>query len=338
MNYRPLGRSGLHVSPLCLGAMMFGDQTDEVVSHSMIASARDAGVNFIDTADAYALGRSEQIVGAAIRGERERWVVATKVGFMPIPSMAAGPNLSRGHVLRALDASLRRLDTDYVDLYYLHRDDRSTPLEETVHALADLVRQGRIRYIGVSNFSAWRLAEIVRLCDAAGIDRPVACQPQYNAMNRMPEAELFPACRHFGVGVVPYSPLARGVLTAKYASIDALPEGSRAARRDKRILATELRAESLTHAQRIQEHAQRNGSTASHFALKWVLNSGAVDSVICGPRTMQQWQDYLAALQEPPFTAADEALVDALVPPGHASTYGYTDPNTPVLGRLPRTA
>ena len=162
---------------------------------------------------------------------------------MPIPSMAAGPNLSRGHVLRALDASLRRLDTDYVDLYYLHRDDRSTPLEETVHALADLVRQGRIRYIGVSNFSAWRLAEIVRLCDAAGIDRPVACQPQYNAMNRMPEAELFPACRHFGVGVVPYSPLARGVLTAKYASIDALPEGSRAARRDKRILATELRAE-----------------------------------------------------------------------------------------------
>jgi aryl-alcohol dehydrogenase-like predicted oxidoreductase len=336
MDFRRLGRSGLKVSNLCLGAMMFGDQADEAASREIIASARAAGVNFIDTADAYAGGRSERIVGAAVKAERDRWVIATKVGYLPDPMLPAGPDLSRKNLMRAVDQSLARLDSDYIDVYYLHRDDTTTALEETVHALADLVRQGRIRYFGVSNFSAWRLAEVVRLCDAAGIDRPVACQPQYNAMNRMPEAELFPACQHYGIGVVPYSPLARGVLTGKYRAVDQLPEGSRAARKDKRILQTELRDESLTLAQQVKAHAEAHGSTASHFALKWVLNSAAVTSVICGPRTMEQWQDYLAALQEASFTQEDEALVDRLVAPGHPSTPGYTDPNYPVKGRLPR--
>jgi aryl-alcohol dehydrogenase-like predicted oxidoreductase len=338
MEYRRLGRSGLKVSPLCLGAMMFGDQTSEEDARGIIANAKDAGVNFIDTADAYAGGKSEKIVGAAVKGDRDRWVIATKVGYKQDPLAPAGPDLSRKNLLRAFDQSLKRLDTDYVDIYYLHRDDHTTALEETVHALADLVRQGRLRYIGISNFSAWRVAELVRLCDQAGIDRPVACQPQYNAMNRMPEAELFPACTYYGIGVVPYSPLARGVLTGKYASVDQLPEGSRAARKDKRILQTELRNESLTLAQEIKRHAEGRGTTASHFALKWVLNSAAVTSVIAGPRTMEQWQDYLAALQSPAFTAEDEALVDRLVPPGHPSTPGYTDPNYPVKGRLPRTS
>ncbi|HSW16493.1 MAG TPA: aldo/keto reductase [Ramlibacter sp.] len=337
MEYRRLGRSGLKVSPLCLGAMMFGEQTDEAASRDIIANAREAGVNFIDTADAYAAGRSERIVGAAVQAERDRWVIATKVGFMPDPLTPAGPDLSRKNLFRSVDQSLQRLATDYIDIYYLHRDDPTTALEETVHALADLVRQGRIRYFGVSNFSAWRLAEVARLCDAAGIDRPVACQPQYNAMNRMPEAELFPACQYYGIGVVPYSPLARGVLTGKYADLQQLPEGSRAARKDKRILQTELRDESVALAQEIKAHAQAQGGTASHFALQWVLNSAAVTSVICGPRTMEQWQDYLAALQSRPLAAQDEALVDRLVRPGHPSTPGYTDPNYPVTGRLPRT-
>jgi aryl-alcohol dehydrogenase (NADP+) len=338
MDYGRLGRSGLKVSPLCLGAMMFGDQTDEAAARAIIANAREAGVNFIDTADAYAAGQSERIVGAAVKAERDRWVIATKVGYLRDPLLPTGPDLSRKSVVRALDQSLRRLDTDYVDLYYLHRDDPTTALEETVHALADLVRQGRIRYFGISNFSAWRIAELVRLCDAAGIDRPVACQPQYNAMNRMPEAELFPACQYYGIGVVPYSPLARGVLTGKYATLQQLPEGSRAARKDRRMLQTELRDESVALAQQIKAHAEAHGSTASHFALRWVLNSAAVSSVICGPRTMEQWQDYLAALQEAAFTTEDEALVDRLVPPGHPSTPGYTDPNYPVRGRLPRSA
>ncbi len=335
MEYRRLGRSGLKTSPLCLGAMMFGDQTDEEGSRRIVERAREAGVNFIDTADAYGAGRSEEIVGRAVKADRDRWVLATKVGYPVDPAFPA--DLSRKYVIRAVDQSLRRLGTDYIDLYYLHRDDVTTPLEETVRALADLVHQGKIRYFGVSNFRGWRLAQVVRLCDELGIDRPAACQPQYNAMNRMPEAELLPACDFYGVGVVPYSPLARGVLTGKYADIDQLPEGSRAARKDRRILQTELRPESISLAQQIKAHAEGRGSTASHFAVNWVLNNALVSSVIAGPRTLEQWDDYLAALQEP-FTAEDEALVDRLVAPGHPSTPGFSDPLYPVTGRLARTA
>jgi aryl-alcohol dehydrogenase-like predicted oxidoreductase len=334
MEYRRLGRSGLKVSPLCLGAMMFGDQADEEASLRIVAKAREAGVNFIDTADAYSAGRSEEIVGRALKADRDRWVLATKVGF---PADAVLPaDLSRKYVMRAVEQSLRRLDTDYIDLYYLHRDDPTTPLEETVRALADLIRQGKIRYFGVSNFRSWRLAEVVRLCDGLGIDRPVASQPQYNAMNRMPELEHLPACEFYGVGVVPYSPLARGVLTGKYASVDQLPEGSRAARNDRRILQTELRPESIRLAHEIKAHAEASGSKASHFALNWVLNNALVTSVIAGPRTVEQWDDYLAALNTP-FTAEDEALVARLVAAGHPSTPGFTDPQYPVTGRVARS-
>ncbi|MFL6674912.1 MAG: aldo/keto reductase [Massilia sp.] len=335
MEYRKLGRSGLKVSPLCLGAMMFGDHADEQTSLTIVGKAREAGVNFIDTADAYCGGRSEEIVGRAIKADRDRWVLATKVGYPADPVLRA--DLSRKYVMRAVDQSLRRLGTDYIDLYYLHRDDPTTPLDETIRALADLVHQGKIRYFGVSNFRAWRLAEVVRLCDELGIDRPVASQPQYNAMNRMPEVEHLPACEFYGIGVVPYSPLARGVLTGKYASIEQLPEGSRAARQDRRILQTELRPESINLAQQIQAHAEARGSKAAHFALNWVLNNALVTSVIAGPRTVGQWDDYVEALKTP-FTAEDEALVDHLVPAGHPSTPGFTDPQYPVSGRVARTA
>jgi aryl-alcohol dehydrogenase-like predicted oxidoreductase len=334
MEYRKLGRSGLKVSPLCLGAMMFGDQTDEQTSLSIVGKAREAGVNFIDTADAYCGGKSEQIVGRAVKADRDRWVLATKVGYPADTVLPA--DLSRKYVMRAVEQSLRRLGTDYIDLYYLHRDDATTPLEETIRTLADLIHQGKIRYFGVSNFRAWRLAEVVRLCDELGIDRPVASQPQYNAMNRMPEVEHLPACEFYGIGVVPYSPLARGVLTGKYTSIEQLPEDSRAARKDRRILQTELRPESINLAQQIQAHAGARGSKASHFALNWVLNNALVTSVIAGPRTVEQWDDYVKAL-ETVFTAEDEALVDSVVPPGHPSTPGFTDPQYPVTGRAART-
>lgn len=333
MQIRNLGRSGLKVSALCLGAMMFGDQTDEETSCLIIARAREAGVNFIDTSDAYGNGRSEEIVGRAVRADRDRWVLATKVGY---PAGAVQPaDLSRRYMMKAVEQSLRRLGTDCIDLYYLHRDDLTVPLEETVRTLADLVHQGKIRYIGLSNFRAWRVAQVVRLCDELGIDRPAACQPQYNAMNRMPEAELLPACAYYGIGVVPYSPLARGVLTGKYASLDKIPEGTRAARKDRRMLQTELRPQSLQLAQEIQAHAQARGSTASHLALNWVLNNALVHSVIAGPRTPEQWEDYIAAL-DTPFTAEDEALVDRLVTTGHPSTPGFNDPAYPVIGRVAR--
>jgi aryl-alcohol dehydrogenase (NADP+) len=335
MEHRKLGRSGLKVSSLCLGAMMFGSATGEEESGRIIASARDAGVNFIDTADAYGGGASEEIVGRALTADRDNWVIATKAGYPVAP--AASADLSRKYIMRAVEHSLRRLGTDYIDLYYLHRDDADTPLEETVRTLADLIHQGKIRYIGVSNFRAWRLAELVRLCKDIGIDPPAASEPLYNAMNRMAEVEHLPACAFYGVGVVPYSPLARGILTGKYSDMGALPEGSRAARRDKRILQTELRPESLTLAQQIRAHAEARGSTAAHFALRWVLNNALVSSVIAGPRTFGQWEDYLKALGAP-FTSEDEALVDRLVPAGHPSTPGFTDPQYPVNGRVPRTA
>jgi len=337
MDYRRLGRSGLKVSPLCLGTMMFGGPTDEATSARIIGDARDAGINFIDTADAYGAGRSEEIVGRAVRADRDRWVLATKVGYPAGAPMPTGADLSRKYVLHAAEASLRRLGTDYIDLYILHQDDRGTPLDETVRALADLVRAGKVRHVGLSNFAAWRVAEAVQLCAEAGIDRPAAVQPLYNAMNRQAEAELLPACGHLGLGVVPYSPLARGILSGKYTRTDALPEGSRAARQDRRMLQTELRPESIALAQRLKAHAEAHGSKVSRLAIQWVLNNALVCSVIAGPRTVEQWEEYRAALAAP-FGADDEALVSSLVPAGHPSTPGFTDPQYPVTGRVVRAA
>jgi len=336
MQYRRLGRSGLKVSPLCLGTMMFGGETDEQTAQKIVRHAFEAGINFIDSADAYNKGRSEEVTGRAICGEREHWVVATKLANR----VGQGPNgggLSRKWVMTAIAASLRRLGTDYIDIYYLHKEDHDTPLEETVHALADLVRAGKIRYFGVSNYRAWRLAELHRLAREAGIDGPVVSQPYYNAMNRMPEVEHLPACAHFGMGVVPYSPLARGVLTAKYDKASPPPADSRAGREDRRMMQTEWRRESLELAQEIKRHAEARGISASQFAVAWVLNNGLVTGTIAGPRTFEQWEHYLDALDYK-FTAEDEALVDRLVAPGHPSTPGYNDPAYPLEGRAPRSS
>lgn len=335
MDYRQLGRSGLKVSPLCLGTMMFGGATDEAASRAIVDHARGAGINFIDTADVYTEGRSEEIAGRAIAANRHDWVLATKLAN----PMGSGPNrggLSRKWVLQACDDSLRRLGTDFIDIYYLHKEDHATPLAETVRAIGQLVQQGKIRHFGVSNYRSWRVAEICRLCDELGIDRPVVSQPYYNAMNRMPEVEHLPACGYYGLGVASYSPLARGVLTGKYEPGQAPPEGTRAGRADKRIMQTEWREESLVIAQTIKRHAASRGLTPIQFAVGWVLNNKLLTAAIAGPRTMEQWQAYLAAL-DVAFTAEDEALVNELVPAGHPSTPGYSDPAYPVEGRPSRT-
>lgn len=336
MQTRKLGRTDLEVSVICLGAMMFGDQTPEHEAESIVHMAHEAGVNFIDTADVYAAGKSEEIVGRAIKPARAGWVVATKVGNRVDARGMPRPDLSRDYVLKAADDSLLRLGTDFIDLYYLHRDDPNTPLEETVGAISTLLQQGKIRHFGVSNFRGWRIAELVRVCDAMGVARPVALQPLYNAMNRTAEVEMLPACAHYGIGVVPYSPLARGILTAKYGSEAPPPAGSRAARSDKRMLQTEMRTESIELARRIQAYAVDRGTTAAHLAVNWVLNHASVSSVIAGPRTIEQWIDYTNSLDSP-FTAADEAFIDGLVAPGHPSTPGYTDPEYPVTGRVARS-
>jgi len=334
MEYRSLGKSGLKVSPLCLGTMMFGGPTDEPTATRITDQAREQGVNFIDTADGYTGGKSEEVTGRAIREHRSWWVLATKCAN----PTGKGPNargVSRRHLHHAVDGSLRRLGVEEIDILYLHKEDHSTPLSETVHGLADLIRAGKIRYFGVSNYRSWRVAEICRLCDEAGIDRPVASQPLYNALNREVETEHLPACGFYGLGVVPYSPLARGVLTGKYKP-DVPPEaGTRAGRQDRRMLESEWRVESLHAAQEIAARATARGMTPGQFAFAWVLNNRLVTAAIGGPRTEAQWADYVGALEHR-LDAEDEALVDRLVSPGHPSTPGYNDPSYPIEGRLPR--
>lgn len=334
MDYRYLGRSALQVSPLCLGAMMFGGETDVATSQRIIAKAADQGINFIDTADVYHAGRSEEIVGQAIAADRDRWVVATKFGF---PASAdAGPNQmgqSRKWIYQSVDASLKRLGTDYIDLLYFHRAMPGLQLEEGVRAIGDLVRQGKVRYFGLSNFKGWRIAEVARLCDQLGIERPVASEPLYNLVDRTAEVEQLPAAGHYGLGVVSYSPLARGVLSGKYGVDVPPPADSRAGRGDRRIMQTEWRPESLHIAQEIARHAAARGTTSIAFALAWVLKNRLVSATIAGPRTEAHWDSYMAALALQ-LTAEDEQLVNSLVPPGHASTPGYTDPGYPVEGRV----
>ncbi|MEA3157536.1 MAG: hypothetical protein QOK44_5125 [Betaproteobacteria bacterium] len=336
MEHRKLGNSGLKVSTLCLGTMMFGDRTTEDVAARIVDSAFDAGVNFIDTADSYAKGASESVVGNLIAKRRDRWVLATKVQNAMIATDPNSGGGGRKWITYEIEASLKRLKTDYIDVYYLHRDDLDTPLEETVSTLGDLIRAGKVRYIGLSNFDGWRIAEFVNTCRRLSVQPPIVLQPVYNAMNRLAEVEMFPACEYYGLGIVPYSPLARGVLTGKYVP-GAKPEGdTRAGRNDRRMLESEFRDESIRHAQRIKAHAEKRGMTAGQFALNWVLNNKLVTAVIAGPRTEEQWRGYLGALDYKP-DAEDEALIDSLVAPGHTSTPGYSDPKFPILGRVART-
>ena len=331
MRYNPLGKSQLKVSALCLGTMMFGDQTDMGEARSIVALARERGVNFIDTADAYSSGKSETMLGEILKGARAEWIVATKVGN----KMSERPNeshYSRSWMLRACDESLRRLATDHVDIYYLHRDYNGMDLEEPLRGIDALLRAGKIRYWGVSNFRGWRIAEAVRLAQALNMPGPVVCQPYYNLLNRQPEVEVLPACAHFGIGVAPYSPIARGVLSGKYAPGGAPAEGTRAGRSDKRMMETEFREESLRVAQTLQAHCRQRGLALSHFATAWVLANPAVSAVVAGPRTLSQWQDYFGAL-DCTVGPDDETLVDSLVKPGHPSTPGYNDPAYPLNGR-----
>lgn len=331
MQYRQLGKSNLKVSALCLGTMMFGDQTDAAEAARIVAHAREHGVNFIDTADVYTKGASETMLGQLLKGQRDDWVLATKLGNTMSARVNEG-HYSRAWMLREVDASLSRLQTDRIDILYLHRDYNGMDLDEPLFALQALLTAGKIRYWGVSNFRGWRIAELVHRARAIGMPGPGVCQPYYNLLNRMPEVEILPACEYHGIGVVPYSPIARGVLTGKYTPGQKPPEGTRAGRGDKRITETEFREESLVIAQKLQQHAQASGGTVARLAVAWVLAHRAVSSVIAGPRTLAQWQDYLPAL-ECNVTSEDEALIDALVPPGHPSTPGFTDPAYPLPAR-----
>ena len=328
---RRLGRSGLVVSRLALGTMIFGDRTDEAEARRIFDEAVAAGVNFIDTADNYAGGRSEEITGRLVAGDRHRFVLASKIAN----PKGDGPNqrgLSRKWIMEEVQNSLSRLGTDFLDILYLHKEDHETPLEETVRALADLQRAGAIRYFGVSNYAAWRIARICAICDSEGIDRPIASQPLYHALNRTAEIEQFPACAELGLGVVAYSPTARGVLSGKYAADGPPPADSRAASGNKRMLESEYLPENLRAAQAIAEYARSIGAEPIAFALAWALANPIVTAAIVGPRTLEQWRSYLGAFALD-WTPDWDAAVNRLVPPGTTAVPQYIDPSYPVRGR-----
>lgn len=331
MQYRNLGRAGVKVSPLCLGTMMFGNQTDEADSIRIMHKALDLSINFFDTADMYARGQSEVLVGKALAGRRDQVVLATK-GRQP---MGEGPNqsgASRVHLMRALDASLKRLAMDYVDIYYVHTPDYDTPIEETLRAVDDMVRSGKVRYIACSNFRAWRVCEALWTSDKLNLHRFACVQPLYNIVNRDIEVELLPLCKEHGLGVVCYSPLARGILSGKYKPGEPYPEGSRAARNDARMKQAELRDASLEIARQIETRCRARGVTPTHFALAWCLANPIITSVILGPRTMEQFDDNFGCL-EVSISAEDEAFIASLVPPGEHSGKGFQDTQYPVTGR-----
>ena len=331
MQYRNLGRTGVKVSRLCLGTMMFGGPAPEADSIRIIHRAIDDGINFIDTANIYNAGESEVVVGKAIADRRHQVVLATKGR----QAMGTGPNTSgatRLHLMRELDNSLRRLGTDFVDIYYVHTPDYETPIEETLRALDDMVRSGKVHYIACSNFRAWRLCEALWTSQRLNLHAFCCVQPLYNMVNRDIEVELLPLCQEYNIGVVSYSPLARGILTGKYKPGETAPEGSRAARKDPRMLQAEWREDSLKVAAEIAAHCQSRGVSPSQFALAWCLANPIITSIIIGPRTLEQYEDNLGCL-EINVTDEDEALVDSLVPPGEHSGKGFQDPAYPVTGR-----
>jgi aryl-alcohol dehydrogenase (NADP+) len=314
--------------------MMFGGDADEETSRAIIDRAFERGVNFIDTANVYNGGRSEEVLGRAIGARRDAFVIATKFGFPGRPS--PGPNdfgQSRKHIFQAVEQSLQRLGTDYIDLVYFHRALPGVQLEEGIRALGDLIRQGKIRYWGVSNFQGWRIAAAAKIALEMGVDLPVASQPLYNIVARTAEVEQLPSAHHFGIGNVTYSPLARGVLTGKYIPGAQPDQDSRAGRGDVRLAQTEWRPESISIAQAIAARAAARGGSSIAFAVAWVLRNQLVSAAVAGPRTLAQWDSYAASLDFE-LDAEDEAFIDGLVSPGHASTPGYTDPAFPVEGRV----
>ena len=296
MEYRRLGDTGLMVSELCLGCMTFGREADEGDSREIVDRFLEAGGNFIDTADVYSKGLSEEITGRAIKGIRDDVVLATEVYF----PMGEGPNdegLSRKHVTQGCEDSLRRLGADYIDLYQVHCWDGVTPLEETLSALTDLVRSGKVRYISVSNFTGWQLMESVCVSDAHGFERFVCLQPQYSLVERNIEREVLPVCAREGLGMIPWSPLG-GFLSGKYRRDEEPPQGSRISEAvesmeeywDRR--ATERNWVTLDVVGRISEET---GKSYAQISLNWLLRQDGVTAPIIGACTLEQLEDNIGA-------------------------------------------
>ncbi len=317
MEYRPLGRTGVMVSPLCLGAMNFGGPTNEGDSQAIISQALDQGINFIDTANIYNDGESERIVGRALKenGKRDQVFLATKV----YSRVGDGPNeggASRYHIIKACEDSLRRLQTDHIDLYQLHRPGLTIPQDETLRAFDDLVRPGKVVYIGCSTHPAWMVMEALATSEKLSLARYISEQPPYNLLDRRIENELVPLCQKYGLAILPWSPLAGGILAGRYPPGEPLPEGSRAERMGD-IFKARISERGRAVAAEVGSLAQARGLSAAQLALLWCKDQPGVTSPIIGPRTLAQATEQIA-VGGMKLADADRAVFDALVHPGTA--------------------
>jgi aryl-alcohol dehydrogenase-like predicted oxidoreductase len=319
MDYRLFGRTGVKVAPLALGTANFGRPTPEEEAGQILDRALDAGINLIDTANSYAAGESERIIGRYLQrsGRREQVFLATKVHYPVGPD--AGPNErgnSRKHIMQACEASLRRLQVDHIDLYQLHRPDPETPIEETLSALTDLVRQGKVRYAGCSTFPAWGVMEALLTSDLRGLVRFVSEQPPYNLLDRRIENELLPLAQKYDLAVIPWSPMAMGILAGRYDDAEHYPPGSRAAEQGG-IYAERVTARGIATGRAFSQVARSAGLSAAQLAVLWVKEQPGITAPIIGPRTLEQLEHLLPLLE---MSLPDEARAacDALVPPGSA--------------------
>lgn len=319
MEYRSFGRTGVKVSSLCLGCMMFGGKTDPAESQKIIDRALEAGINFIDTANVYNLGKSEEATGEALKrnGKRGDVVLATKVHW----KMGEGVNdwgNSRRHIIEQCEASLRRLQTDHVDLYQIHRPQPDVPIDEALRALDDLIHAGKVRYIGSSTFAAWQVVESLWVAKELGLNRFVSEQPPYNLLDRRIERELLPMARTFGLAVIPWSPLAGGLLTGKYRRGEEPPPGSRFEDYENNPLLRRRMSERIYDVvEGLQPLAEEKGITLSQFALAWCMQRAGVTSPIIGPRTLEQLEDNLGAL-EVTFSEDELKRIDRIARRGDA--------------------
>jgi aryl-alcohol dehydrogenase-like predicted oxidoreductase len=330
MELRPLGRTGVKVSPLCLGAMMFGEwgNRDHDDSVRIIRAALDAGINFIDTADVYSAGESEEILGKALKGRRDDVILATKVHG----PMGEDPNEfgnSRRWIVREVENSLRRLNTDWIDLYQIHRPEDDTDIDETLGALTDLIHQGKVRYIGSSTFPASQIVEAQWVAERRGRERFVCEQPPYSMLVRDIERDVLPTCRRYGMGVIPWSPLNGGWLSGRWRKGQEPPVSSRAERIPWRYdLSLPVNQRKLDAVEELAKLAEEAGLTLIEMAIAFVIRHPVVTAAIIGPRTMQQLDSQLKAVD---VTLSDELLdrIDAIVPPGvtlNPADHAYTNP------------
>ena len=314
MHLRPLGRTGVRVSPLCLGTLNFGGPTPDDEALRIVHAVIDAGINFIDTANTYHGGRSEQTVGKALAGRRHQVLLATKVHG----KTGDGPNdhgNSRLHILKACDDSLRRLGTDCIDLYQVHRPSPEIPIDETLGVLTDLVKAGKVRYIGCSTHPAWMVMEALAASDRHGFARYVSEQPPYNLLDRRIENELLPLAERYNLAILPWAPIAQGVLAGRYSSIGALPGDSRAAVQPDSIYSRRVTPRGIAAGQAFVALAREFGVSPGQLALLWCKDQPGITSPIVGPRTFAQLQDLLPVL-EMTLSADQRAACDTINPPG----------------------